>query len=96
MVIACPVCGLPALTTPRYLRAVCDDCYERVTCVHGRRVHGYNTSFSGGFAAEHADGDPPTACEETTRSGECSIGDVTCRIGEARFGGVVVEVVAAG
>lgn len=93
MVIACPVCGLPALTMPRHPRAVCDDCFDRVTCVHGRRVHGFNTTLSGGFAAEHLDGEAPRACEETTRSGECRIGDVECRIGEARFGGVVVEAV---
>lgn len=95
-VIACPVCGRPSLTMPRYPRAVCDACHERATCVHGRRVRGYNTSFSGGFAAEHVDGDAPTACEETTRSGKCRIGEVACRIGEARFGGVVVEAVTAG
>lgn len=95
MVIACPVCGLPSVTMPRYPRAVCEECHERVTCVHGRRVHGFNTSLSGGFAAEHLDGDTPRACEETTRSGECRIGDVACRIGEARFGGVVVETVAS-
>lgn len=94
-VIACPVCGNPAVTMPRYPRAVCDDCRDQVTCVHGRPVHGFNTSLSGGFAAEHLDGEAPTPCEETTRSGVCSIGDVACRIGEARFGGVVVEAVAS-
>ncbi|MFC4785017.1 hypothetical protein ACT8ZV_11095 [Nocardioides sp. MAHUQ-72] len=90
---ACPLCGLPAPHTDRYPRAVCDDCTERTTDSRGRRVRGRNVSFSGGFEAYLVDGEgaDTSPCEEVTASGRCWVDGHECSIGEARFGGVVVE-----
>lgn len=91
----CPLCGLPALGSLRYPRSVCDTCYPTTVDSQGRRITGYNTSFGGGFEAAYvgADGAPDGICQEVTDSGRCWIGDRECTIGEARFGGVVVQAV---
>lgn len=86
---ACPLCGRPAPHLDRYPRAVCDDCRDRATDSAGRPVAGHNTSMSGGFEARFvADGG---VCDEVTRTGRCLVDGHPCAIGEARFGGVVVE-----
>lgn len=87
----CPICDRPALGGPRYPRAVCDHCSPRTVCADGRTVRGHNVSFSGGFAAVHADDDSP--CEQVTADGRCWIDGHACTMGEARFGGVVVSAV---
>jgi hypothetical protein len=73
----------------RYPRAVCPDCHDRTTDSTGRRIAGYNTSISGGFEARYVDTDE--VCPEVTRSERCWVDGRECSIGEARFGGVVVE-----
>lgn len=85
---ACPLCGNPALGGPRYLTAVCDDCYPRTACRHARTIAGNNTSLSGGFEARHVDDD--SVCEQATTDHRCWIGVRECRIAEAYMGGVVV------
>ncbi|RMI35721.1 hypothetical protein EBN03_01140 [Nocardia stercoris] len=82
----------------RYPRAVCDDCRARTTDRAGRRITGYNTSFSGGMIAYYTDtlGEPndPAAreeCVEVTRTGLCFIDGVAATMREARFGGIVVQ-----
>ena len=89
----CPICGLPSIGNHRYPRSVCDACYRRTVDSHGRLVAGHNTSFGGGFEAAYvgADGRSDGICQEVTDSGRCWIGDRECTIGEARFGGVVVQ-----
>lgn len=91
----CPVCGAPALGAPdaRY-NSVCDDCYRRTVDSTGHRIAGYNTDIGGGFAAYYVDDHGATGdlCQEVTDTGRCWIGDVECHMGEARFGGVYVEV----
>ena len=86
---ACPVCGGPALGGRRYATAVCDTCKPKTVCSHGKPVTGHNVSFSGGFAAVHADDDSP--CDQVTDDGRCWIDGHACHMGEARFGGVVVR-----
>lgn len=82
----CLVCGRPAVGWDQ--QSVCDRCYERTDCVHGRRVKGYNTSFGGGFRADHiADG---SICPQVTRDGMVSIAGHPCEMGEERIGGVYV------
>ncbi|MDO9457746.1 hypothetical protein [Nocardioides sp.] len=91
---ACPLCGLPAPHQERYPRAVCDDCTRRAVAEDGRPVRGYNTSLGGGFQARYADGDDGTdgeVCDEVTRTGRVTVSGKPCSMGEARFGGVVVE-----
>ena len=89
----CPLCGQPAMHLGRYPRAVCDSCRQRTVDSTGRTVTGYNTHMSGGFEARYVapDGSTDEVCDEVTRTGRCWVGDHECSIGEARFGGVVVQ-----
>jgi hypothetical protein len=86
----CPLCQQPAPHQDRYPRAVCDDCRARTVDAGGRPVTGANTAMSGGFEARHDDG---SRCEEVTRTGAVTVDGHACRMGEARFGGIVVEAV---
>ncbi|MBB6625863.1 hypothetical protein H5V45_00890 [Nocardioides sp. KIGAM211] len=97
---ACPLCGRPAPHQERYPRAVCDDCHEATLDAKGRRVRGRNVSMSGGFEARFCEPLPGSApgpegdggpCPEVTRSGSVWVHGHACRMGEARFGGIVVE-----
>jgi len=94
----CPLCGLPSIGSLRYPRSVCDTCYRKTVDSSGRLITGHNTSFGGGFEAAYAgeDGAPEGICQEVTDSGRCWIDDHECTIGEARFGGVVVQAVHDG
>jgi hypothetical protein len=94
----CPICGRPAIGSQRYPRSVCDSCYPRTVDSQGRLITGYNTSLSGGFEAAYvgADGESDGTCREVTESGRCWIDGHECSIGEAHFGGVVVQLVAKG
>jgi hypothetical protein len=93
----CPLCAQPAPHADRYPRAVCDDCLARTVDSTGRVVVGWNTSLGGGFEARYAATatgagvDDGEVCEEVTRTGEVWVEGHPCRMGEARFGGVVVE-----
>ena len=90
----CPVCGRTAIGTPWQYRSVCDACYSRATCSHGRLVVGYNTSMGGGFEARHIDDD--TVCGQVTGDRVVWVDGHRCRTGEAKFGGVFVGVAAPG
>ncbi len=59
--------------------------------VNGRELLFYNVSFSGGYIAYYADGDS----KEEYKSHDCYIDGIKCRADEARFGGIVIEVVQA-
>jgi hypothetical protein len=85
----CPLCDRPAAHMDRYPRSVCHRCHDRTVDSTGRRVIGYNTSLGGGFEARFTADDEP--CDEVTRTGRCWVDGHPCSIGEARFGGVVVE-----
>ncbi len=89
----CPLCERPARHSARYPRAVCTACQDRAVDSLGRPVVGHNTSLGGGFVARYrlADGTAPEVCEEVTRTGRCRVDGHECSIGEAHFGGVVVE-----
>mgnify|MGYP003508649752 FL=1 len=85
----CPLCGGPALGSPRYDRGVCDDCYDKPMCHHGRRVKGYNANLMGGFEAVHPD--DRSVCDLTTTTGRITIDGFPAQIAEAHFGGVVIS-----
>ena len=90
----CPICGRPVVHQDRYPAAVCADCASRAADRDGRRVVGYNEGLSGGFIAFYADsptGRPTEIAGEVVETGRCWIDGIECTIGEARFGGVVLE-----
>ena len=72
--------------SPRYPRYICPDCAHRAADEEGRSVEFYNESFSGGFMAKYAD------TGEKRESHICFIDGVKCRADEARFGGIVIQV----
>ncbi|TGO05381.1 macro domain-containing protein [Serinibacter arcticus] len=85
----CPLCGTPAVGGPRYPRAVCDDCRDRIRCAHDRPIGGENIDLGGGFVARHTD--DGTACDTTTADHRARVDDRPVRIDEAHMGGVVIE-----
>ena len=90
----CPICGRPVVHQDRYPAAVCADCASRAADREGRRVVGFNEGLGGGFIAFYADsptGRPTEIAGEVVETGRCWIDGIECTIGEARFGGVVVE-----
>jgi hypothetical protein len=87
---ACPTCGnVHEHQSDRYRNHLCQECEGRATCTHHRPVEGYNTSFSGGFAARHAD-EEHDECDQVTADGRVWVDGRQLEMREARFGGVVI------
>ncbi|MET0450027.1 MAG: hypothetical protein ABW004_16560 [Aeromicrobium sp.] len=90
----CPICGTPTVHQDRYPASVCADCQSRASDRAGRRVVGFNEGMSGGFIvfyAESLSGPQSEIAGEVLETGRCFIDGIECTMGEARFGGVVVE-----
>jgi hypothetical protein len=90
----CPICGTPTVHQDRYPASVCADCQARAADSTARRVVAYNEGLFGGlivFYAESPRGPQSEIAGEVLESGRCFIDGIECTIGEARFGGVVVE-----
>jgi len=90
----CPICGTPTPHEDRYPASVCTDCQQRAADRDGRRIVGYNEGLSGGlvvFYAESPTGRQSEIAGEVLETGRCWIDGIACTIGEARFGGVVVQ-----
>lgn len=83
----CPICQKKVTPDPRYPRSVCADCASRAQSADGRLLEFFNTDLSGGFVARYRD------TLETYRSHACWIDGVPCHADEARFGGIVIEVI---
>jgi hypothetical protein len=84
---SCPICSTPVPPNPRYPRYLCPSCSGKATSEDGRLLEFSNVSMSGGFAARYAD------TGEEYASHECFVDGVKCHADEARFGGIVIEVV---
>ncbi|AXT85679.1 hypothetical protein C6I20_11080 [Aeromicrobium sp. A1-2] len=94
---ACPICGATTFHTGRYPASVCPECHARAADRGGRRIVGYNEGISGGlivFYAEATGGPQTEIAAEVLATGRCWIDGIECTIGEARFGGVVIEALA--
>ena len=90
----CPICGRPTVHQDRYPASVCADCQQRAADRDGRRIVGYNEGLSGGLIVFYADSATRPQTEiagEVLETGRCWIDGIACTIGEARFGGVVVQ-----
>ncbi len=84
----CPICSKPVEPSLRYPRYVCRECASKASSQDGRALKFHNESFSGGFVAKYAD------TGEQYLSHDCYINGVKCYADEARFGGIVIQVVA--
>ena len=85
---ACPICGAALEPMARYPRYVCASCAGRATSADGRTLVFSNQDFGGGFAAHYADTDTGEPYEHHA----CWIDGIACHAHEARFGGIVIEV----
>ena len=83
----CPICNAPVTPNPRYPRYICGACYVKSTASDGRLLAFSNVDFSGGYKAQYAD------TGEEYLSHDCFVGNVKCYADEARFGGIVIQVV---
>lgn len=84
----CPICGKAMPPSERYPCQVCASCVARAQSPDGRPLTFFNLGFGGGFGASFAD------TGELYDGHDCQIDGMHCRAGEARFGGIVVEVAA--
>lgn len=84
---ACPVCAAVISPNPRYPRAVCAACALRACDAEGRMLDFFNAGFGGGYLAVFREGGEPYD------SHDCYIDGLPCRADEARFGGIVVQVI---
>ena len=82
----CPICAKELRHIQRYPKYVCESCSNRARSRDGRPLKFFNISLSGGFTAQYAD------TGEVYESHECFIDDVPCYADEARFGGIVIQV----
>jgi hypothetical protein len=84
---ACPICAAPRHANARYPRHVCNDCTSRASSSDGRPVVFRNTDTGDRVEAWYRDSD------ERYATRECFISGVRCEAEEARFGGIVIQVV---
>ena len=83
----CPICSDRVQANPRYPKYVCPTCAGKAVSLDGRTLEFFNVDLSGGFSARYAD------TGEVYDGHQCLIDGVPCRADEARFGGIVIEVV---
>lgn len=84
---ACPICGAAVAANPRYPKYLCTDCVKRASDGNGKRLSFFQSSPDGRYAARYAvDGEPYA-------SHECFVDKKKCWADEARFGGIVVQLV---
>lgn len=83
----CPICRIELDVNERYPNYVCPECAENVTDENGRELMFNNLDLSGGFQGQYQD------TKEPYEGHDCYIKNIKCYAGEARFGGIVVQVV---
>ena len=82
----CPICQVEVKLIPRYPKYICVGCERKASDKSGRRVYFVNTSIGGGCQGFYADNN------SLYDSNECYVDDIRCLVGEARFGGIVMQV----
>ncbi|ANV89057.1 hypothetical protein [Picosynechococcus sp. PCC 7117] len=86
---ACPICAEPVPHWERYPRAICRDCSNKAADIHGQHLSFSNIDFGGGFRATYTD------AKTEYPSHICYVDGIECWADEARFGGIVIQAVAA-
>ena len=85
----CPICKSSVNPNPRYPKYVRGNCFNKASDINGRKLNFYNESLSGGYIAYYSDSNDA----EEYKSHECYIDKIKCWADEARFGGIVIEVI---
>ena len=87
----CPICHAPMSFSLRYPRAVCSQCAAQAGNERGELLDFYNETLPGsGFRAVVRETGEPH------RSHICYIRGIRCYADEARFGGIVIQVLEEG
>jgi len=82
----CPICGIELKKYDRYPDYICHECVKKATDISGLRLNFFNLDMSGGYGAKYADSG------EEYLSQDCYIEGRPCWADEARFGGIVVQI----
>jgi hypothetical protein len=90
----CPICQTPQRQNPRYPKYLCPACSSRAVDANGRALTFYNESLSGGFEAHYKDDD--SKADEITKSHVVFVDGKKVWADEARFGGIVLELLGDG
>jgi len=90
----CPICGQTIPVLVRYPDHICRTCADRAASAEGRPLEFYNETVLGGILAFYADTGKPYHPGEVHIP--CFVDGVPCVAEEARFGGIVVQVVVNG
>lgn len=81
----CPLCNCEVRHIPRYPDYICSTCAENPLDEDGKPLRFYNIAVSGGFKATYIDSG------EVRDSHICYVAGKKCFADEARFGGIVIE-----
>jgi hypothetical protein len=84
---ACPICGAAVSANPRYPKYLCADCVQRASDENGKRLSFSQSSRDGRYAARYLVSGEPYS------SHECFVDERKCWADEARFGGIVVQLI---
>jgi hypothetical protein len=83
----CPICKKELKFIKRYPNYVCRDCAEKANDINGRKLLFGNIGISGGYEAYFDD------TKEKYDNHICYINEIKCYADEARFGGIVIEII---
>ena len=81
----CPICHKPQEKSDRYPNYVCRECFEKASDFNGQKLLFSNIDISGGYRAKYQN------TNEEYKSHICYIDGIKCYVGEAKFGGIVIE-----
>jgi len=84
---ACPICDEEVKTNPRHPRYLCRARVGWATDENAEQVHFFQSSPDGRYAARYV------ATGDDYPSHECCVDGVKCWADEARFGGIIVQVI---
>lgn len=85
--IKCPICSELMPKSERYPNALCNKHYGECFDKDGNKVTHGNIDFAGGFVSYHTIDNTIVKRDD----GICYVRDKKCRVGEARFGGIVIQ-----
>ena len=74
----------------RYPKMICQSCCSNTLDSDGNKVTFSNVSISGGFISIH---ELPNSTIVTKEDHNCYVNNILCWAGEARFGGIVIQIV---
>ncbi|KAF2430936.1 hypothetical protein EJ08DRAFT_649266 [Tothia fuscella] len=90
----CPTCETSLPKSLRYPKLLCSQCYDKAVDANGRALTFFNAEMSGGFEAHFKDDD--TIAEDVTKSHIVFVNGKKVWADEARFGGIVLELLGNG